>query len=60
MVVSRHELVPSFSAVTNQYDVAFGLVCSRNELSRKDTSSTGMISADFDVSEANKPLAITM
>ena len=42
------ELVPSFSAVTNQYEVAFGLVCGRNESSRKDTSSTGMIGADFD------------
>ena len=39
------ELVPSFSAVTNQYEVAFGLVCGRNESSRKDTSSTGMIGA---------------
>ena len=49
-----NELVPSFSAVTNQYEVAFGLVCGRNESSRKDTSSTGMIGADFDVSEASK------
>ena len=42
------ELVPSFSAVTNLYEVAFGLVCGRNESRRKDTSSTGMIGADFD------------
>ena len=49
-----NELVPSFSAVTNLYEVAFGLVCGRNESSRKDTSSTGMIGGDLDVSEANK------